>query len=414
MTERSQAFQQLLDVSKDFGQARDVDFLLEKILTTARRLGNAEVGSIYIMEGEVLRHHHTRNGVSQCSVSPDNAQQHLYDPSSYPLPDECIPNHILRTGNIINIADISQFPSVESVIPEPSYTHYPHTTLTAILAFPLKTHQGKIVGVIQLINPRDNSGTITAAPEDDIPLIQLFASNAASAIERAQNTRVRIQGIIQILTALRDTEETVAHVNRVGAYAAEVYETWARKKALPAQEIAQCKDSLRLAAMLHDIGKLAIPSVIRKKPGKLSEEEYDTMKEHTTKGAQLLIQHANSEIERVAADIALTHHERWDGRGYPGHIDPATGTPLECYEDEKGCPKGKKGEEIPVFGRIVAIVDVYDALMNHRVFREAWKEEDVLKTLQTESGTHFDPEMIDAFFETLDTIRAISKRFPDA
>ena len=412
MPEKSKKFQQILDVSKDFSQARDVDFLLGKILTTAKRLANAEVGSIYIIEGDTLRHHHTQNDAPQHSASSNG--NHLYDTSFPQLPEKCIPHYIVQTGDIVNIADISQISSNVPYTPEPSYKNHPHTELTSVVAFPLSTHHGKIVGVIQLINSRDDAGNIIAVPEDDIPLMQLFASNAASAIERARNTRVRIQGIIQILTALRDTEETVAHVNRVGAYASEVYETWARKKTLPPEEIAQHKDTLKLAAMLHDIGKLAIPSIIRKKPGKLSEEEYETMKEHTTKGAQLLMQHANSELERIAADIALTHHERWDGHGYPGHIDPQTGTTIEGYEDEEGHPRGKKGIEIPVFGRIVAIVDVYDALTNHRVFRGAWKEEEVLKKLTIGSGTHFDPDMIDAFFETLETIRVISKRFPDA
>ena len=127
----------------------------------------------------------------------------------------------------------------------------------------------------------------------------------------------------------------------------------------------------------------------------------------------MLLKHGNSDIELLASEIALTHHERWDGKGYPGYIDPQTGEPLPDHCDEQGRPLGKHGENIPVFGRIVAIADVYDALSNHRVFREAWKEEDVLKKLRVESGTHFDPEMIDAFFACLDTIRAISKRFPD-
>ncbi len=413
MSEKCQTFQQILDVSKDFGQARDVDFLLEKILATAKRLANAEVGSIYIMEGEVLCHHHTQNGDPHQSASFDGKR--LYDHSLSRIPEECIPNYIAQTGDIINIADVSQLSPDAFHDPEPSYKNHPHTELTSVIAFPLRTSQGKIIGVIQLINSRDEDGNMIAVSEDDFPLVQLFASNAASAVERAQNTRVRIQGIIQILTALRDTEETVAHVNRVGAYASEIYETWARKHALlSAEEIAQNKDTLKLAAMLHDIGKLAIPAVIRKKPGKLTQEEYDTMKEHTVKGAQLLLQYGNSELERIAADIALTHHERWDGHGYPGHIDPQTGDIIAGYEDDNGRPHGKKGGEIPVFGRIVAIADVYDALTNHRIFREAWKEEEVLEMLKTESGTHFDPDMIDAFFDTLETIRAISTRFPDA
>ena len=297
--------------------------------------------------------------------------------------------------------------------PDRSYEQELHVEILSVCAFPLKNTYDKLLGVVQLINVRNPEGEIVSVPDDDLQLVKLFASNAGAALERALATRARLQGIIQILTALRDTEETFAHVNRVGAYAAEIYETWARRKGISESDISAQKDALRMAAMLHDLGKLAIPSVIRRKPGKLTDEEYNTMKEHTIKGAQLLLKHGNSEIESLASEIALTHHERWDGKGYPGYIDPLTGDPLAGHRDEHGNPRGKQGEDIPVFGRIVAIADVYDALSNHRVFREAWKEDDVLKKLRVESGTHFDPEMIDAFFACLDTIRAISKRFPD-
>ncbi len=412
MADKQHTFQQIIDVSMEFAQAKDIDLLLEKILETARELANAEVGSIYIMEGGTLRCHHTGNGSPHTRSFA--GQNYLYHPSSPVLRSDSIPIHVTNSDEIVNIANISELPNNIPYTPDFSFEEQITAQITSLLAFPLKDNHGKIVGVIQLLNMRDASGSVTAIAEDDIPLIQLFANNVANAIERAQATRARVQGIIQILTALRDTEETVAHVNRVGAYASEIYETWAQMKQLAPEEIAQQKDILRTAAMLHDIGKLAIPSVIRKKPGKLSQEEYDTMKEHTLKGAQLLLKHASSEIEEIAAQIALTHHERWDGKGYPGHIDAHSGDVLPGYEDEDGNPRGKKGDEIPVFGRAVAIADVYDALTNHRVFREAWKEEDVLQKLKAESGTHFDPEMINAFFACLETIRAISKRFPDS
>ena len=128
---------------------------------------------------------------------------------------------------------------------------------------------------------------------------------------------------------------------------------------VPENKLAFTSDSYVIDPIFFpggDIGKLAIPIVIRSKPGKLSEEEYETMKLHTIKGAQLLFQHAQSEIENIAAEIALTHHERWDGSGYPGHVIPETGQPIPEYADEQGNPRGKKGEEIPIFGRVVALV----------------------------------------------------------
>lgn len=410
MSDNQKKFQQILDSNIEFAQAKDVDLLLEKILNVARRLLKADAGMIYLMEQGTLKFHHRQKGPLEEQRSPS---RQIYNGTSGKIAPDPISVYVADTGTMVTIPQVGDLPedapyAVNSVF----YNDLPAPP-EAILTFPLHNAHGNLLGVIQVVNPRDESGHIMSTSEDDTPLIQLFANNAANAIERTQSTRGRVLGIIQILTALRDTEETVSHVHRVGAYSAEIYETWARKKNVPQEEIAAQKDVLRMAAMLHDLGKLAIPNVIRRKPGRLSKEEYETMKEHTIKGAQLLLKYATSEIENVASQIALSHHERWDGNGYPGHIDPNTGQALPGYENEDGRPRGKRGEEIPVFGRVVAIADVYDSLSNHRVFREAWKEEDVLKKLRAGSGSHFDPEMIKAFFESLGTIHAIAQHYKD-
>ena len=164
--------------------------------------------------------------------------------------------------------------------------------------------------------------------------------------------------------------------------------------------------------MLHDVGKVAISDLILKKPDRLSEEEFETIKSHTYIGARLF-KDIHSDFEEIAAEVALNHHERWDGKGYPGHIDVATGEPLPGYTLAKGRARGKKGEEIPLFGRIVALADVFDALSSARVYKEAWSEDDVLKTIKEEAGHQFDPELVDVFFSSLNVLRAIQKRYAD-
>lgn len=408
MPNKRKRFQQILDVSKEFTQAKDLDLLLEKILSAVRKLSNADAGSIYIVETNQLKFHHTQNGSLQDVGKKRNGKVYLSDVN----PDS-IPAYVMKTGEMVNIPDISLLAEPFLYVPDRSYPKDPSYRIQSMIAFPLKNSAENVVGVIQLINMKDDFGNVVLLSEEDLPLVQLFAHNAGSAVERAQAIRSKILGIIQVMTTLRDTEETVAHVNRVGAFAAEIYETWAIRKEVSQPTIDAQKDILKMAAMLHDVGKIAIPNFIRTKPGKLNAEEYETIKEHTTKGAQLLLQYANSEIEETAAQIALTHHEHWDGTGYPGHIDPTTGKVVAGHENEQGKARGKTGEEIPVFGRIVAIADVYDSLLSYRVYRDAWKEENVLQELKQGSGTQFDPEMIDAFFNTIETLHDIARRFPN-
>lgn len=409
MSDEQKKFQQIVDVSLEFNQAKDIDLLLEKILSAAQKLANAEAGSIYHEEGDVLRHHHNQNETLQNHLAP--GEKLLYASSLPPVDSGSIASYVAETGSIVNIPDVQSLPDDAPYTFQPPQGEGTHYGAKSVLAFPLKNAKRQVIGVIELINPHNEGREHLPITEDDLPLIRLFATNATNAIERARTTRTWIMSILQVLTTLRNTEETLGHFNRVGAYSAEIYEIWARKKGIPPETISVQKDLLRTAAMLHDIGKLAIPNIIRAKPGKLTAEEYETIKQHTVKGAQLLRQHAQSELENIAAEIALNHHEHWDGSGYPGHIDPETGQALAGHEDDTGKPRGKRGEEIPVFGRIVAIADVYDSLLSHRVYRAAWKEEDVLKALKKGAGTRFDPEMIQAFLENRDMFRAIAKRY---
>ncbi len=138
---------------------------------------------------------------------------------------------------------------------------------------------------------------------------------------------------------------------------------------------AQQYDLILNASPLHDIGKLGVPDSILLKPAKLTPEEWEIMKKHTTIGAKLL-SGSDSDFMKMAETIALTHHEKWDGTGYP---------------------QGLKGEAIPLVGRIVAICDVFDALMSRRPYKKAWTLDETLAEIKRTSGTHFDPQVADVF-----------------
>jgi response regulator RpfG family c-di-GMP phosphodiesterase len=137
------------------------------------------------------------------------------------------------------------------------------------------------------------------------------------------------------------------------------------------------------------------------------------MKQHAIKGAQMLLKSSQSEYEDMAVQIALNHHECWNGTGYPGHVNPLTEQPLSGHVAKEGTAQPKKGDEIPIVGRVVAVADVYDALSCDRAHRTALPEEKALSILREESGERFDPEIVDAFFSGIDTIRAIAQQFSE-
>ena len=165
--------------------------------------------------------------------------------------------------------------------------------------------------------------------------------------------------------------ETGEHVERVG----ESAEAIARELALPR---ATC-ERLRLASPLHDLGKIAVSQAILRKPGALSHLERRSMERHTEVGYELLRGSGNALLD-LAATVAWTHHESWDGSGYPRRL---------------------QGEEIPLAGRIVAVADVFDALTSDRVYRKAFSVEEATQMMREQRGHHFDPVLLDAFMEVL-------------
>lgn len=193
-----------------------------------------------------------------------------------------------------------------------------------------------------------------------------------TAVEREEETLL----LLGRASEYRD-EETGEHLERVGALCEQI------SRFLGQSEEEQKR--IRRSSPLHDIGKIAIPDSILLKSGRLSEQEFAHMKMHTQYGHSLL-KEAKSMYLIEGAEIALTHHEHWDGSGYP------------C---------GLAGEEIPLSGRIVGLVDVFDALCFERRYKAAWKAEDALRLIVSERGSHFDPQLVDLFEREFDTLRRI-------
>ncbi len=409
MLNEKQKLTQIINLGLEVAQVKDIDVLLERLLTEARQFVNADAGSIYIKEGAELKFSYTQNETIRKKLP--EGKKLIYSTFALPINEKSIAGHAALTGKTLNIKDVYKLPDGVPYSFDRQYDEISRYRTKSMLTFPLKTHRGDVIGVLQLINALDRDKNIIPFAEEDEPFIMHFANNAAIAVERAMMTRAIILRMIR-MAELRDPKETGPHVNRVASYSVEIYETWALRSGIPEKEINRNKDTLRMAAMLHDVGKVAISDVILKKPARLDTNEMEIMKQHTYLGARLFSD-AYSDFDEVASIVALNHHEKWDGKGYPGHIDIMTGKPLPNFESGKGAALGKREEEIPLFGRIVAIADVYDALSSRRVYKESWDESKVLETLKEDSGKHFDPDLISVFFASLDAIRNIAARYLD-
>jgi HD-GYP domain-containing protein (c-di-GMP phosphodiesterase class II) len=408
LTER-QKIDLITQISLDINTVKDLDLLLERILTNSRTFFNADAGSIYLKHGDELRFSYTQNATLQQRLGP--GRKLIYTTFTVPINSSSIAGYVAEHCELVNIPDVYRMPTAVPYTWGSEFDKVSHYTTRSMLTVPMTTHRGEVLGVMQLINAQDDTGEIIPFSRADESLITHFATSAALAVERAQMTRNIILRMIS-MAELRDPKETGAHVNRVGAYSVELYEAWAREKGIPADEVQRQRDILRMAAMLHDVGKVAISDLILKKPERLSVEEFETIKGHTYIGARLFSD-VHSDFEEAAAEVALNHHERWDGTGYPGYIDLHTGSPLAGHQAADGGPLSKREHEIPLFGRIVAVADVYDALRSRRSYKEPWDEERILSEMQVLSGTHFDPELVAAFFSCLDVLKSIAKRYPD-
>ena len=407
MISDSEKLREIITIDSDLNKIQDQDILLERILQVARKLVNADAGSIYLHKEGKLEISYSQNDT--LSGRLPHGQKLIYNIFKIPIDKKTIAGYCATAKRIVNIPDVYEIPKSSPYSFDPFYDTVAEYRSTSMLAVPLVSNIGELLGVLQVINKHNEKGESVAFHKDDEQLILHFANNVVIALERAQMTRALLLRMIQ-MAELRDPKETGPHVNRVAGYSVEIYERWATKRGIPEHKIQKDRDNLRMAAMLHDAGKVAISDVILKKPARFTPEEYEIMQKHTLYGAQLFLD-VQSEFDKVARIVALNHHENWDGTGYPGHIDVATGKPTKTRDD--GTPLGKVTTEIPIFGRIVSIADVYDALRSKRSYKEAWEEEDVLKEIRSLAGSKFDPEVVEVFFEVYPQLQQIAQRYKD-
>lgn len=362
----------------------DVDLLVERIVAEVERIAPLSACGLFLRDGPRPRY------VLEAGRSADGG------PLERRVVDERGEGFL--AGAIRDGHESSLQGDASAVRLEAGLIDALHRTPTFALALPLKdpATSAPPLAVLLLIDPVDPSARPRPFTDEELLQLRHVCALATLALERARLTRSMVLRMVQ-MAELRDPTETGAHVQRVAGYSVAIFDEWVRRRNLADDESRRLRDRLRIAALLHDVGKVGVADAILGKPGPLDPQERAAMERHTEIGGSLFGLF-RSEFDEAARDVALGHHERWDGRGYPGE------------RNGDGERRGRAGEEIPLFARIVAIADVYDALTSKRPYKEPWPEEKVLEHLREQAGRHFDPELVAIALERAGEFRRIRAR----
>lgn len=405
---KEQKLQKIIELEKKLGAIQDVDVLLERILTETREIVHADAGSIYVLEGDNLRIKYSQNDTLLKELAP--GEKLPYPSFTFPVNEKSVAGYVAFSMKPLNIKDAYTIPE------DLPYKFNKQTDKTtdyrtkSIYALPLKMSNGRLLGVLQIINARNGDGDVIEFDEDAALYITHFASNAAQALEHTYLTLSMVRRMLK-MAEFRDPKETYPHVTRVSEFSREIYDRWAFRNNIPDSDAHKFRDSLTIAAKFHDVGKVGISDTILKKTSpRFTPEERAVMEGHTCIGANLF-EPCDSFLDEMCRDVALHHHDRWDGgkTGYPGKFDYPT------YVIGQPVPESEplKGTDIPLAARIVAVADVFDALSHKRCYKEAWDVEQAFCEIQNDSGKHFDPEIVAAFLQIHDRICTIYLRYPD-
>lgn len=400
--------QNILETGQVLNEIQDVDVLLERILTETRRIVNADAGSVYVVEENRLKIKYAQNDTHLRALP--SGEKLPYISFSFPISENSISGYVALTGQPLNIPDAYSIPSEMPFHFNKSSDIATGYRTRSIFTFPLKNTIGKVIGVLQIINAQDASGNVISFDSDSELYIGHFAASVANALERTRITGNMVLRMLR-MAEFRDPKETYGHVERVSNFSIEIYDRWAFNNKIPESESHRFRDSLKIAAKFHDVGKVAISDVILKKAfPRFTPEERAVMQGHTVLGAKLF-DPPESFLDTMCRDVALHHHEWFDGseRGYPGEcqlLSMKAGDPL---------PIAKRlcGEEIPLAARIVAVADVFDALSQKRCYKDEWDLYLAFEEIENHSGTQFDPEIVRAFSQIRERIIGIREDFKD-
>ena len=255
----------------------------------------------------------------------------------------------------------------------------------SMMVIPMFNNDDEIIGAFQVINNRSSEGIFDKRDMERMMLASTYAAETLVAVKLSFEIEETQREVVFTLGTIVESrsKETGNHVKRVAEYS----QILALAYGLSNEEA----ELLKQASPMHDIGKLAIPDAVLNKPSGYNQSDKEIMSKHPVLGYEM-IKHSKRPLLQAAATISHEHHEKWDGTGYPN---------------------GLKGEEIHIYGRITALADVFDALGSDRVYKKAWDDAKILELFRRERGKHFDPHLIDLFFENIDKFYEVRDTFID-
>jgi len=255
----------------------------------------------------------------------------------------------------------------------------------SMMVIPMYDNDDQIIGAFQAINHKGEKGVFDKRDMERLMLASTYAAETLVSAKLTQEIEDTQKEVVFTMGAIGESrsKETGNHVKRVAEYSKILALAWG----LSADEA----DLLKSASPMHDIGKVAIPDSVLNKPGRFNKDERAIMDTHAELGYSM-IKNSERPLLKAAAIVAYQHHEKWNGSGYPNAL---------------------QGEAIHIYGRITAIADVFDALGSDRVYKKAWDDARIFKLFKEERGKHFDPKLIDLFFENLEKFLEVRDRFQD-
>ncbi len=402
MEDTQKLLQMMMHTNNELSQLQDFDVLLGKILLAARQYTNADAGTIYLVENNQLTARFVQNDTH--SKDQHGRNRLPVQSASFPVNQNTISGYVASTGKIVLIKNAYKLPEHVPFKFNPIIDKSTNYRSVSMLLVPIKSDKDEVLGVIQVINKLSPEKKLIGFQQSDIITLTHFASLANLAMQRARFIRHIVLRMVA-MTELHDPNETPIHVSHVADCAAELYNRWAIKHNIAQQTLEQNRDKIRMATLLHDIGKIAISDSILARqydPELLSPTELQELQSHTWKGAHLFAS-SYSQLDTLVRTISMTHHERWDGTGYPGYVHINDGSPAKIANNEV---VKRKGTEIPLSGRIVAIADAYDTMLSQTNDADA-----TFEYILRRSGSAFDPELCTLFLQDINTIHSIYKYY---